>query len=261
MKSLLLISIIALSAIFQNSYVAANVYLVINDQVNVETQVEQNVHNRIMDVFMNSFVEQDNSKMLSLIDELSSLYHKSNNSIFLYWKGYALYYSCIIYLKNGEKDKSYEELKKGIEALESIKKKNSEDCALLSMLHSFSCQFLKFPKVIQASKKATDYIEHALKLDKNNPRVYYVLANNDYYTPKTYGGGNKVEEYALKALSIPAQKIANPYLPSWGRQESYELLTNYYIKKEDMKQAKKYIELGLLEYPNSYTLKYNKSKL
>ena len=65
----------------------------------------------------------------------------------------------------------------------------------------------------------------------------------------------------MKALSIPAQKIANPYLPSWGRQECYELLTNYYIKKKNMKQAKKYIELGLLEYPDSYTLKYNKSKL
>lgn len=261
MKSLLLISIIALSAVFQNSYATANVYLGIDDQVCVEAQVEQNVHNRIMDAFMNSFVEQNNSKMLSLLDELSSLYHKSNNSIFLYWKGYALYYCSIIYLKKGERDKSYEELKKGIEALELIKKKNSEDYTLLSMLHSFSCQFLKFPKVIQASKNATDYIERALKLDDNNPRAYYVLANNDYYTPETYGGGNKVEEYALKALSIPAQKIANPYLPSWGRQECYELLTNYYIKKKNMKQAKKYIELGLLEYPDSYTLKYNKSKL
>lgn len=99
MKSLLLISIIALSAVFQNSYATANVYLGIDDQVCVEAQVEQNVHNRIMDAFMNSFVEQNNSKMLSLLDELSSLYHKSNNSIFLYWKGYALYYCSIIYLK------------------------------------------------------------------------------------------------------------------------------------------------------------------
>ena len=239
MKSLLLISIIALSVVFQSSYATTSVCFYMNDQICVETQEEQNVHNRIMDAFMNSFVEQNNSKMLSLIDEFSSLYHKSNNSIFLYWKGYTHYYCSIFYLKKSETGKSYEELKKGIDALESIKKKNSEDCALLSMLHSFSCQFLKFPKVIQASKSATDYIERALKLDDNNPRVYYVLANNDYYTPETYGGGNKVEEYALKALSISSiQKIANPYLPSWGRQESYELLTNYYIKKNNMKQAK-----------------------
>ena len=199
--------------------------------------------------------------MTSLIDELSSLYDQRKNSLFLYWKGYALYYNSIIYLKTGDKENAYEELKKGIGSLESIETKSSEDCVLLSMLHSFSCQFLGYPKVVQASKDATGYIERAMKLDENNPRVYYVLANNDYYTPATYGGGSKVEQYALKTLSLPVQKMDNPYLPSWGRQESYELLTSYYIKKKNMKQAKKYIELGLAEYPDSHTLKYNNSKL
>ena len=87
------------------------------------------------------------------------------------------------------------------------------------------------------------------------------MANNDYYTPEAYGGGNNVEENALKSLSLPVQEINNPYLPSWGRQESYELLTNYYIKKNMMDKAKVYIELGLAEYPDSYTLKYNKANL
>ena len=256
-----IISIAALILAFNVSFAKANKCFIVKEQVNVDTQACQNIQSRIMDAFMDSFAARNNLKIASLIDELSSLYSKSTNSIFLYWKGYALYYNSIIHLKNGQKDKSYEELKKGIEALESIKKKNSEDCALLSMLYSFSCQFLNFPKVIYASNNATSYIKKAMKLDKNNPRVYYVLANNDYYTPKAYGGGSNVEKYALKALSLPVQKITNPYLPSWGRQETYELLTNYYIKKKNMEQAKKYIELGLLEYPNSYTLKYNKSTL
>lgn len=227
----------------------------------VNEQDEPGIQSRIMTAFLNSFVVQNNSEMISLIDELSSMYDKSHNSLFLYWKGYALYYNSIIYLKNGDKNKAHEELNKGIDALEAIKTKNSEDYALLSMLHSFSCQFLKFPKVVLASKNADKYIEKALKLDENNPRVYYVLANNDYYTPEAYGGGSNVEENALKSLSLPVQEINNPYLPSWGRQESYELLTNYYIKKNMMDKAKVYIELGLAEYPDSYTLKYNKAKL
>lgn len=255
-----IISVILIAA-FQFSFATTTTCFTAKEIVTVETQVEQNIHNRIMDAFMNSFAVQNNSKMTSLIDELTTLYSKNSNSIFLYWKGYALYYNSIIYLKSGEKDKAHDELNKGIDVLESIKKKTSEDCALLSMLYSFSCQFLKFPAVVKVSKNATNYIETAVKLDKNNPRAYYVLANNDYYTPETYGGGSKVEEYALKALSLPAQEKVNPYLPSWGRQESYELLTNYYIKIKDIEKAKKYIELGLLEFPNSYTLKYNKSKL
>lgn len=255
------IFILALIAVFRISYASPATPFVAEEQVNADTMVKQNIHSRIMDAFMNSFAVQNNSKMLSIINELSSLYNRSNNPIFLYWEGYALYYNSIIYLKNAERDKSYEELKKGIEALESIEEKNSDDCALLSMLYSFSCQFLKYPEVVQASKNAAAYIEKAMKLDENNPRVYYILANNDYYTPETYNRVSKVEEYALKALSLPAQKIADPDLPSWGRQESYELLTNYYLKKKNLEQAKKYIEQGLLEYPDSYTLNYNRSKL
>ena len=229
--------------------------------LHVEAQTEQSIQQKIMDAFMTSFVEQNNSKMVSLIDEISVMHDKSKNNLFLYWKGYAHYYNCIIHLKYGDRNKAHEELKKGIDVLESISTKNSEDCALLSMLHSFSCQFLGFPEVVQASKDAAHYIERAMELDEKNLRVYCVLANNDYYTPSAYGGGRKVEEYALKALSLPAQSINNPYLPSWGRQESYELLTNHYVKVKNVEQARKYIKQGLSEYPDSHTLKYNQSKL
>ena len=42
--------------------------------------------------------------MLALIDELSASYEKSKNSLFLYWKGYALYLSCIISLKSADRN-------------------------------------------------------------------------------------------------------------------------------------------------------------
>lgn len=235
-----------------------DMFLMSNDH---EIQTQSNIQDRIMNAFMNSFVVQNNSEIVALIDEISSLYDNSKNNLFLYWKGYAYYYNCIIYLKSSDKKIAQEELNKGIKALDSIETKNSEDYALLSMLYSFSCQFLGFPEVVQASKQATNCIDKALKLDENNLRTYYVLANNDYYTPETYGGGSIVEENLLKAISLPPQKNNNPYLPSWGRQESFELLTSFYLKKKDKENARKYIELGLAEYPDSYTLKYNKSKL
>lgn len=258
MRTLIFV-LLSLTLSSQASFVSnLDVYFAPTDSVE---QTKQKIQDRIMNAFMNSFAVQNNSELLALIDEISSSYENSKNSLFLYWKGYALYYNSIIYLKSSDKNKAHEELMKGIEALEKIEKKNSEDCALLSMLYSFSCQFLGFPEVIQASKQATNYIDKALKLDKHNLRVYYVLANNDYYTPETYGGGNNVEENLLKALSLPSPKINNIYLPSWGRQESFELLTNYYIKKNNIEKARQYIKLGLAEYPDSYTLKYNRTKL
>ena len=53
----------------------------------------------------------------------------------------------------------------------NVIKMNFDDYALLSMLHSFSCQFHKFLKVIQASKNATDYIERAMRHDNKNLRL------------------------------------------------------------------------------------------
>jgi hypothetical protein len=83
-----------------------------------------------------------------------------------------------------------------------------------------------------------------------------VLANSDMYR-----GGKNVEKYLLKALAIKQAKSKDPYLPTWGREEIYGLLTSYYIKEKKFDKAEEYIDLGLQEFPNSYTLQENQSKL
>lgn len=235
----------------------------INTSSNAQISVteEQSIQIQIMDAFVSSFENNNNSKITLLINELSSSYKKSSSSVFLYWQGYAMYYNSIIYLGKGDKDNAKKELNKGIEIVESIKDKNSEDYALLAMMYGFSCQFYGFPKVIQVSNKASKYIDMALDLNKNNLRAYYVLGNKDFYTPKRFGGGKNTEKYLLKALSLKDPKSNDPYSPTWGRQESYELLVSHYIQQEDFAKAKRYIELGLKEFPNSHLLQQSKSKL
>jgi tetratricopeptide (TPR) repeat protein len=247
MKTLIFTLILA-SAIPHNSYASP------------DNNKAAGIQSQIMDAFVSS--SADNSlNLLSLIDTLSSSYQESENPVFLYWKAYAMYYNSIIYLQKGDKEKAKNELNQGIEALESIKEKNSEDCALLCMLYTFSCQFYAFPKVISPFNKANDYAKKAIKFNDNNLRAYYVAASLDYYTPQQYGGGKKAENYLLKALELTTPEIENPYTPSWGRQECFELLTDYYIKKQSFDEAKTYIEAGLKDYPDSYVLMRNKSKL
>jgi cellobiose-specific phosphotransferase system component IIA len=245
----LIITLILATAISQTTYAAS------------DNNKAADIQSQIMEAFVSSSADKNNLKILSLIESFSSSYQESGSPVFLYWKAYAMYYNSIIYLKNGDKEKSNKELNQGIEALESIKEKNSEDCALLSMLYSFSCQFLSFPKVIMASGKANSYAKKAIKLNENNLRAYYVSASYDYYTPLQYGGGKNVENYLLKALSLNTPENENPYLPSWGRQECFEMLTNYYIREKSFDKAKTYIEMGLKDYPNSNVLKRNKSNL
>ena len=51
------------------------------------------------------------------------------------------------------------------------------------------------------------------------------------------------------------------FLPSWGKEESYELLIRHYIGEEKWAAAKKYHRLGMEELPNSYLLTALSKKL
>ena len=81
-----------------------------------------------------------------------------------------------------------------------------------------------------------------------------MFASNNFYTPKKYGGGKLVEKYLLKAISLPTQKTPNQYLPSWGKEESYEMLIKYYIQNKKWDLAKQYYEKGIKECPKSYII-------
>ena len=116
-------------------------------------------------------------------------------------------------------------------------------------------------KVIVISQKIQEHGQLALSMDSANLRAHYVLGNNDFYTPKAFGGGKKVEKYLKKALSLPAQTVPNPFLPSWGKEESYELLIRHYIREEKWAAAKKYHRLGMEEFPDSGLLTVLSKKL
>jgi hypothetical protein len=128
------------------------------------------------------------------------------------------------------------------------------------MLQGFDIQF-KGMKAMFISSSIKKNIKKAIAIDSMNLRAYYGYASNDFHTPEKYGGGKEAEAYLLKAVSLSAQKIKNDYLPSWGKEESYEMLIKLYIKKEKWDLAKKYFQEGIVAYPESYTINQLASKL
>jgi hypothetical protein len=255
-RSIIIIFTAILALIFSYNATAKSDNLSVNSFNAAVKAQEESIQSRIMEAFMSAFLDKNNYEIESIIDELSDSYEDSGNKIFLYWKGYALYYNSVAYLKNREAKKSNRELAQGIELMESIENKDSEDYALLSLLYSFSCLFTGYPAILETYENCNNCAEKALELNKNNIRAYYVLANSDMYR-----GGKNVEKYLLKALAIKQAKSKDPYLPTWGREEIYGLLTSYYIKEKQYDKAEEYIDLGLQEFPNSYTLQENQSKL
>lgn len=177
----------------------------------------------------------------------------SKNSI-NYWQAYLQYKKAVYHLIKKNASASEKSCDTGINLLNSIREKTAEDYALLAHLESFSIQF-KGAKVLSIVPRLKKNAKRALAIDSLNLRAYYVLGNNDYYSPQKYGGGKKVAFYLKKALAIPRKKKVNTVSPTWGREESYVLLAQHYVKTNSILEAKKIINEGLAYFPENYQLK------
>lgn len=218
------------------------------------------IQSKITNAFVQGMVSKNNDKLKQLKKELEQLYKTKNQHLILYWQSYLQFFYSIYYLEAGDKKNAEKEIDTAIDWMNNMTNKNSEDYALLAMLEGFSLQF-KGMKAMFIGPRAQKNVKAALAIDSTNLRAYYVYASNDFYTPEKYGGGKEAETYLLKAISLPAQKIKNNYLPSWGKEEAYELLIRHYIKKEKWGLAKEYFQEGIKGFPNSYTLNKLASKL
>jgi len=200
-----------------------------------------------------TFEESSNSKditaLLDINQSLENLYKTNKQNLIIYWQSYSQMYLSLYYMTSVKDKKSGErEIKKGIKLLKNIKNKNTEDYALLAYLQLFSIVFNPSMAVF-TSQKSTKNATNSIMIDSTNIRGYYVLANNDFYTPKVFGGGKKVEKYLLKTILLPTQKIKNNYLPSWGGALRYILLIKFYIREEQWGKAKKYYQEAIQLYP------------
>ena len=215
---------------------------------------------KITNAFVQSMLSKNNNKLNQLKKELAQLYKAKNQNLILYWQSYLQFFSSIYYLETGDRNTAEKEIDTAIDWINNMAHKNSEDYALLAMLEGFSIQF-KGMKAMFIGPRAQKNVKTAIAIDSTNLRAYYVYASNDFYTPEKYGGGKEAEEYLLKALSLPVQTIKNNYLPSWGKEEAYELLIKLYIKQEKWELAKKYFQESIKEFPKSYKLNKLASKL
>lgn len=196
------------------------------------------------------FAAQSAEPLTSLYTELE----KQNTPPTSYWMAYTKFYEAIYALKTQKAEAAKNCIRQAITLLENIKNKTSEDYALLAYIQSFSIQF---KTGIEAGKTSGEVIangQKALQLDSTNLRAWYVLGSNDFYLPAAYGGGQKVESYLKKAVELAPQSVANPWFPSWGKEEAYELLIRFYLNKEKAAEAQKYYEALKAAYPESYLI-------
>lgn len=228
---------------------------------NPQDTLLNNIQLKIRQASNEGFMVRNDQRISKLIQELNSKYQTKKQNLLLYWKSYALYYKCIIQMQNKNMNEAEKALDEALETLENMERKNSDDYALLALLKGLSFQFKSGMKAPFISKEIKNHLETAVELDSLNIRAYYVKGSNDYYTPKNFGGRKNVEQYLKKAIALPEQVVPSIYLPSWGKEEAYEMLIKYYIEEQRWEDAKKYFAEGNSKYPNNYMINQLATKL
>lgn len=178
-----------------------------------------------------------------------------------YWLAYSAYYQAIFYLQRGEKEKAQQKIQASIDRLGAPAQPTSESYALLALVESFSIQFASGMQAGVLSAKVRRHAQKACELDPANLRAWYVRASNDYYTPKSLGGGQQTEAFLLKAIALDEQPRPDARLPRWGKADAYALLISFYLDKNDQEKARRYSEQGLALYPDDYKLNQAAAKV
>jgi len=188
-----------------------------------------------------------------IIQKLSEAGEDNPSPWLVYWQSYGHYYEGIYLMQIDQKDASEEALNRGLELLDSKSTWSSEDHVLAGTIMGLMMG-ISPGKVMSLSAKSSKHYQKALKLSPDNMRVYLALGKSDYYKPKMFGGGKRVEEYLLKALELNDTCIEDPNAPSWGREEIYGYLVRFYQREDRLDEARLYLKQGLELYPQDYML-------
>ncbi len=237
-----------------------NVFGQSNEQ-SASTNPMENIEQRIEKTFGLAFQEKSPEGLLSLQKELTNIYEKKSQNIIQYWRAYLQYRIAIYFIVQNDKERSEKEIDKAVDMMSKMKNKTSEDYALLSICQGFAIQFKNMFTMMSLSGKIYENAQTAISKDAENLRGYYSYGSNDFYRPEKFGGGKEVEKYLQKAISLPAQKVKNPYMPTWGKQESYELLIKWYIRKNNSEKAKFYLKEASEKFPNNWQIKQLETKI
>lgn len=125
---------------------------------------------------------------------------------------------------NIDKDANADKIKSFCDKAEAIGK-NAEICALRNM--AATQQMLVDPQSRWATygKEAAAALQEGMKLDPDNPRLYYLQGMSVFGTPEQFGGGkDKAKPIFEKAVALFKKAQPKPLYPRWGEKEAGQML-------------------------------------
>lgn len=221
------------------------------DRLHQSDTLRTAMQQKIQEAFQEDLVNKEASKLVRL--EIALEQDQSVDDLLKnYWIAYINYLKTLVAQQQKDQVKAKEADEKGIAILEKNTTKSADDYALLALLKGLSFYFAQPGNEMNVYVEIEHLITSGVGLDKNNVRLQYVQAVLDFHTPKEYGGGSKTERFLLNAIEWPETNADNPQRPTWGKEEAYDLLIQYYLREDKKDKAKKYFDEGKFSFPTSY---------
>lgn len=148
-------------------------------------------------------------------------------------KWHPAYYAALCYINMSfvsddadERDSYLDEAQKYIDKALEIYPDESELLVLQGLLYQGRIQVDPAGRGMTYSSKAAMAFNHALQVNPDNPRAYYLMGLNTLHTPESYGGG---AEAACSYFKTAAEKFRrdipeNVLSPTWGGERNQKLL-------------------------------------
>ena len=143
----------------------------------------------------------------------------------IYYVAYANLFSGLTSQDQSKKDAIFDKALEQVSKAEAMSANNSE----ILTLKGFA-QFMKMsldpPSRLGLIGEANAALAQAKAIDPSNPRPYFIVAQNTFYTPEAFGGGKNrakpmLEESAEKYSAFQAKDAIAPH---WGEKQCLELL-------------------------------------
>lgn len=145
----------------------------------------------------------------------------------------AFYYAGLSYIlaaKNTEsKDQTDKLLNKAqvfIDKSLALKSDEPENHILQAFLYQVRLLADPQGRAVNFSQKADACLKKALATDSNNPRAYFLMANNVYYTPPIFKGGpkNALPVFIKAREKFVSYKPLLSFAPDWGNDLNEEMI-------------------------------------
>jgi len=145
----------------------------------------------------------------------------------------AHYYTGLSYIlaaRNSTTDRSRDELldkaQNSINKSVKLKSDESENYIIQAFLYQVRLLIDPQGRALNFSQKADSILKKAIEADSSNPRAFFLLANNVYYTPPVFKGGpkNALPVFLKAKDKFRSFKTGLSFLPDWGEDQNEEMI-------------------------------------